>query len=360
MRKRILFIVLFAWSGILHAFSQQQANYELANEFQAFGLGGNFTANSLNLWPNEINGTDKFWFEFHTTVGKDYYFVDPERRLKEPLFDKGKMASGIAQITRGVVDRNKLELSDIKFSENLASFSFSYKGRNYEYNRLTHQIVEKKKEKSRSLFDRYSWMKYSPDRKYLVYVKKHNLYVKGNGEMGMDTTEVQLTTDGVRYYSYAHDGGTDEEGEVMSDICWCPDSRHLYLVREDERLLRDFWVINSLDDRPSLTTYRYEFPGDKNVTQNELVIVDVIGRTVKKTDISKWPDQYINPLCVTKDSKYLFFERTKRTWDEVDLCSVNLSTMEVKEIIHEVDKPYRDPHARSVAILNDEIGRAHV
>ena len=139
----------------------------------------------------------------------------------------------------------------------------------------------------------------------------------------------------------------------MSDICWCPDSRHLYLVREDERLLRDFWVINSLDDRPSLTTYRYEFPGDKNVTQNELVIVDVIGRTVKKTDISKWPDQYINPLCVTKDSKYLFFERTKRTWDEVDLCSVNLSTMEVKEIIHEVDKPYRDPHARSVAILND-------
>lgn len=353
MRKRILFIVLFAWSGILHAFSQQQANYELANEFQAFGLGGNFTANSLNLWPNEINGTDKFWFEFHTTVGKDYYFVDPERRLKEPLFDKGKLASGIAQITRGVVDRNKLELSDIKFSENLASFSFSYKGRNYEYNRLTHQIVEKKKEKSRSLFDRYSWMKYSPDRKYLVYVKKHNLYVKGNGEMGMDTTEVQLTTDGVRYYSYAHDGGTDEEGEVMSDICWCPDSRHLYLVREDERLLRDFWVINSLDDRPSLTTYRYEFPGDKNVTQNELVIVDVIGRTVKRTDISKWPDQYINPLCVTKDSKYLFFERTKRTWDEVDLCSVNLSTMEVKEIIHEVDKPYRDPHARSVAILND-------
>ncbi len=51
------------------------------------------------------------------------------------------------------------------------------------------------------------------------------------GEMGMDTTEVQLTTDGVRYYSYVHDGGTDEEGEVMSDICWCPDSRHLYLVR---------------------------------------------------------------------------------------------------------------------------------
>ena len=27
--------------------------------------------------------------------------------------------------------------------------------------------------------------------------------------------------------------------------------------------------------------------------------------------------------------------------------------MEVKELIHEVDKPYRDPHARSVEVLND-------
>ena len=59
------------------------------------------------------------------------------------------------------------------------------------------------------------------------------------------------------------------------------------------------------------------------------------------------------PFSVTSDSKYVFFERTKRTWDEVDVCSVNTSTLEVKELIHEVDKPYRDPHARSVEVLND-------
>ncbi len=37
----------------------------------------------------------------------------------------------------------------------------------------------------------------------------------------------------------------------------------------------------------------------------------------------------------------------------MDVCSVNTSTMEVKELIHEVDKPYRDPHARNVVVLND-------
>ena len=84
-----------------------------------------------------------------------------------------------------------------------------------------------------------------------------------------------------------------------------------------------------------------------------MTIIDIVEKTAKKAKVDKWKDQYVMPLHVTSDSKYLFFERTKRTWDEVDVCSVNLSTLEVKEIIHEEDKPYRDPHARNVAILND-------
>ena len=126
-----------------------------------------------------------------------------------------------------------------------------------------------------------------------------------------------------------------------------------YIVLDDNRKLRDFWVINSISDKPELKKYKYEFPGDKYVTQNELVIIDIVERTARKTKIQKWNDQYVMPFSVTSDSKYVFFERTKRTWDEVDVCSVNTSTLEVKELIHEVDKPYRDPHARSVEVLND-------
>lgn len=133
----------------------------------------------------------------------------------------------------------------------------------------------------------------------------------------------------------------------------CPDSRHAYIVLDDNRKLRDFWVINSISDKPELKKYKYEFPGDKYVTQNELVIIDIVERTARKAKIQKWNDQYVMPFSVTSDSKYVFFERTKRTWDEVDVCSVNTSTLEVKELIHEVDKPYRDPHARSVEVLND-------
>ena len=71
---------------------QQQANYELAEQFNAFTAGGKLSQNSFGFQPREINDTDNFWFEFQTTVGKEYYYVMPAAGKREPLFDKGKMA----------------------------------------------------------------------------------------------------------------------------------------------------------------------------------------------------------------------------------------------------------------------------
>lgn len=81
------------------------------------------------------------------------------------------------------------------------------------------------------------------------------------------------------------------------------------------------------------------------------MIIDAVNKTARKANVDKWPDQYVMVFETSSKGDLVFFERTKRTWDEVDVCSVNTNTMEVKEIIHEVDKPYRDPHARNVVIL---------
>ena len=344
------------WSFQL-GFSQQQANYELAQKFYDFTLGGKLSNNSLSIYPREINDTDNFWFEFQTTAGKEYYYVIPAAGKRELLFDKGKMAMQLSEFTKGVVDKNKLDISSVTFSKDQHSFEFDYKGKQYSYNRLTGKLkyAEKKEEKKDVSESVYSWMTFSPDKKYILYAKNHNLYVKGNKALGVDTTEVQLTTDGMKDFSYARedDYEPEEGGEMPTSARWCPDNRHIYIIRDDNRKLRNFWVINSLGDYPSLKEYKYEFPGDKYVTQNDLTVIDIVEKTAKKAKIDKWNDQYVMPLHVTSDSKYLFIERTKRTWDEVDVCSVNLSTLEVKEIIHEEDKPYRDPHARNVAILND-------
>lgn len=347
--------VLQGWGQALARHDTIQANYELAEKFHQFTLGGKLSNNSMSLYPHEINDTDNFWFDFTTSAGKHYYYVNPKEGKKEFLFDNAEMAMLLSGLTREVVNPVRLDLSELEFAKDQKSFVFRYRSKKYDYNRITRKLKEVKDEKEKESDSEtlYSWMNFSPDKKYILYAKDHNLYVKGNKALGVDTTEVQLTTDGVPDFSYAREDDAGENGEVPSNARWCPDSRHVYIVLDDNRKLRDFWVINSISDKPELKKYKYEFPGDKYVTQNELVIIDIVERTAKKAKIQKWNDQYVMPFNVTSDSKYVFFERTKRTWDEVDVCSVNTSTLEVKELIHEVDKPYRDPHARSVEVLND-------
>lgn len=167
-----------------------QANYELTDKFQDFTLGGKLSNISLSVYPREINDTDNFWFEFQTTVGKDYYYVVPAAGKREPLFDKGKMAMQLSELTKGVVDRNKLDISSVTFSKDQGSFEFDYKSKRYSYNRLTGKLtlVEKKEEKKEPEEPIYSWMTFSPDKKYILYAKNHNLYVKGNKALGVDTT----------------------------------------------------------------------------------------------------------------------------------------------------------------------------
>ena len=348
-------LALQGWGQAPAEHDTVQANYELAEKFHKFTLGGKLSNNSMSLYPHEINDTDNFWFDFTTSAGKHYYYVNPKEGKKELLFDNEEMAMLLSGLTHEVVNPVRLDLSELKFAKDQKSFVFSYRSKKYDYNRITRKLkeVEEKKADDRDAEPIYSWMNFSPDKKYILYAKDHNLYVKGNKALGVDTTEVQLTTDGVPDFSYAREEDAGENGEVPSNARWCPDSRHAYIVLDDNRKLRDFWVINSISDKPELKKYKYEFPGDKYVTQNELVIIDIVERTARKAKIQKWNDQYVMPFSVTSYSKYVFFERTKRTWDEVDVCSVNTSTLEVKELIHEVDKPYRDPHARSVEVLND-------
>ena len=287
--KKIVFVVLGVCPFLIQLQAQEtaerQANYELTDKFQDFTLGGKLSNISLSVYPRGINDTDNFWFEFQTTSGKEYYYVMPAAGKREPLFDKGKMAMQLSEFTKGVVDRNKLDISSVTFAKDQGSFEFDYKSKRYSYNRLTGKLtlVEKKEEKKEPEDPVYSWMTFSPDKKYILYAKNHNLYVKGNKALGIDTTEVQLTTDGVENFSYAREEEAGENGEVPTTALWCPDNRHIYVVRDDNRLLRDFWVINSLEDSPSLIKYKYEFPGDKYVTQNELAIIDIVEKTVKES-----------------------------------------------------------------------------
>ena len=117
--------------------------------------------------------------------------------------------------------------------------------------------------------------------------------------------------------------------------------------------MRDLWLINSLSKFPELTTYKAELAGDKDVTQYELLLGDVDKREVKKVDINRWPDQYIDVLYTTNDGKRLYFQRYNRSWNQSDICEVDVETGQVRVVIHEENKPYLDYQMRSVSFLKD-------
>ena len=99
--------------------------------------------------------------------------------------------------------------------------------------------------------------------------------------------EIQLTTDGERYYSW---GFMTERGTLDKDreeenakrrpagISWSKDSRRFAVVRSDSRDVGMLWVIhNTGNKRPELESYKYDMPGEENVTQTEVVIYDLEG-----------------------------------------------------------------------------------
>ena len=354
-----LFIILSAIVNIQAQFISK-ANYALAEKFRNIGLGSLFAQNSMTIYPRFINGTDKFWFDFRSSQGTSHYFVDPEKRLKEPLFNMEIVNARLSEDSRQVVNMKNFHPSELQFSEDFKKITFSYQEYDYEYNRST-QTIRRLPEKNSENPDTeegeimYSYLTFSPDGQYVLYARDHNLYVRGVKNKGVDTTEIQLTTDGEPHYSYARENNNGKTGKnVAAAAKWCKDSKHIYIVRGDSRKVKDMFIVNSLETpRPTLQQYRYEMPGARELCQYELWVLNRETRKVRKIQPEKWPDQYISVLQSSEKGDRIYFERFKRTWDETDLCVADTKTGTVRELIHETDKPYRDVHLKNVVILND-------
>lgn len=330
---------------------QQKANYALAEHFRQITRNP-LAKISLEIHPRYIDGTDRFWYSFSTSEGKNYYLVDPARKSKRLLFDNAELLMKISEITRKAYNHKALDL-DFTFDKDGETIRFFFDRDDFTYNIRTKELKKAEKEKDGKGYDPY-WMYYSPDSTYMLFAKKHDLYIVGNATKGKDTTEVQLTNDGAPYYSFNREDEGDLDERMGCEAKWFKTGHKFYAVRDDSREVNDLWLIDVLaDPRPRLKTYKAELAGDKNVIQFELLIGDAETREVKKIDISRWKDQYIDILYASNDSKRLYFQRYKRTWDECEICVVNTETGEVKVLIHEVDKPYLDYQMRSINFLND-------
>lgn len=329
-----------------------RANYKLAQEFKQHV---DIFSNDLTVRPTFINDSDRFWYSFRTSKGLTYYLVDPAKKKQELLFNSNDLIGKICAITGKMGNPNKFFPSKLNFNKKCTYFTFNYEDNDFSYNLATKKVVKLEKEIKTNKESNSSAYAFSPDSCYVIYSKDHNLFLFGNVDKGKDTTVVQLTFDGERYFSYAKYPNEAEDGSMANPRGrWSKNSKNYIVQTEDDRKLSFMHVVDVMaEPLPKLKSYKYSVPGDTTITQTALLLINIETKKIAKVTTDKWKDQYVEYSYDTKKGDKLFFYRTKRTCDEKELCVYNINTGDVKVLINEVDKPFFDYVIAQTHYLND-------
>ncbi|MDF2191466.1 DPP IV N-terminal domain-containing protein [Paraflavitalea sp. CAU 1676] len=382
-----------------------KANYQQAARFAPRKIGKLVFSTSVD--PHWLKKSDRFWYEYETTDGKKWYIVDPAKGEKKVMFDNADLAAKITRIVKDPFDAQHLGIDSMRFIKDEHWIQFEVKssaevekkdttgGKKgsaaitrekkvfyFEYNLDNGELIELndfKKPKRKP-----SWANISPDGNTILFGRNYNLYWmdKANYEKALkkedDSTIVEhaLTTDGVDYFSY-HGSGNGNENNVEKETnknkrkpagaSWSPDSRYFALTRADSRKVKELWVINPLSDpRPTLETYKYMMPGEKESPVDHLYLFDMTAKSGKEMQVSMFKDQDLNVwndpgLQNTRDddwrpfkwlgtNEYFYFTRTGRDLKKVDVCKVDINTGTVKTLIEERFNTYIE--MRRIGLVN--------
>jgi len=74
-----------------------QPNYDLAAKFSPTQLAK--MVHSTEVSPHWLKNGNRFWYQYKTTEGSNYYLVDADKRSKTKLFNNDQMAAWLTEIT---------------------------------------------------------------------------------------------------------------------------------------------------------------------------------------------------------------------------------------------------------------------
>ncbi len=382
---RLLTILWVMGPLALFAQNNDKVNYGLAAKFSPKRLEKMIFSTSVDAhW---MKTGDRFWYMYETSDRKRWYMVDAAKGTKAELFDTDKMAAEITKIVKDPFDGQNLQIDSIEFVKNETAFQFTVKStKEIEKKDTTKKPVETKKEPKIFYFEynlqtgslmeltevnrpkrRAEWASISPDQRMIIFSKKNNLFWMDSAnyrkaqvkEDDSTIVEHQLTFDGVEYFAY---GGGRNETNVNKEknkdkrksafVYWSPDSKYFAMVRSDERKVKDLWVINSIaDPRPTLETYKYGMPGEKEQPISYLYLFNITDTSRRILNAAAYKDQNMGlwsapakqssrddkfrPLVWHGTNDFFLMNRTSRDLHQIDICKVDVKTGQVTPLIHE-------------------------
>jgi len=393
------------------------ANFALAARWAPYNVGS--MTYDMTVSPQYIRGSNKFWYEWESSDGSTWYIVDPTQRTKMEVWDNDVLAAELTRITRDPWDGQHLPIRGLEFmDDNTIRFEVQGSQEVEVEEEETDTIGDTQEEGGRQSRPRMEpemfyfefdigtqtlrqldgpeepenhpgWANISPDGATIVYAQNHNLYMidstqyravldarqgkSGNAaneasdEIALDST--QLTFDGEPYYSFSGGGrGTndvDKEEEWAerrrAGVTWSSDSQRFAITRSDQREVEFLFVIhNTGHDRPELESYKYDMPGEENVTQEELLLYDLDAMEMTEVEIpDPWKDRGLQIMTNSeyrypqdegpfasewygKDPNTLWFVRTSRDLHRIDLMKMDVTTGEITPVVEERMNTYQE------------------
>jgi len=398
-----MFVMALAVVGLLGASTALKAQERLPEYLQA----EKFTQDKLRTMlfsatvdPHWFQQGNNFWYEYKTSEGTFWYVVNPTARTQNLLFDREEMASQLTEIVQDPFEARQLPIRKLKAKEDGRTFTFEVqstrdakpkkgekkgKGKSkkeifyfsYDYptRKLTH-LKDKEEDPKRLM-----WGSISPDKKTVVYAKDLNLYKMSyedylkakKNEKDSTIVEIQLTTDGMEDFGY----GIPRNVLNTDTICngkrrgvygaWSPDSRHFVMTVSDNRAVKPLWVINVMaQPRPTLETYKYQMPGEKEAPIVHTYLFDMQNNTRKEIKTAAYKDQTISiqykpmeqkqrdmeerVIVWQGDNNRFFLNRSSRDLYRIDVCSYTIGEDSIVPVIKERMNTYQE--TRSLKTLN--------
>lgn len=387
---------------VSHAQEQKndvKPNYQLAAKYSPEKLKSMIF--STVVTPRYINYSDKFWYEYTTSDGKNWYIVDPSSRKKSLLFDNSDMAAKVTRIVKNPFDAQHLPLQNLRFvedSDQLIRFEVQSTKDTIKNADEIKKLTNKKDTLKKKLFyfeyninskalkeisdstkqkDRLNWANFNPDTTKVYYAKNYNLYwmdyenYKKALKNEKDSTIVEhaITSDGEQYYAWGGDQYYTTTGSKKSQLeeqskrkpvrlSWSEDGKHFILSRKDNRDLNALWVIHNVNHkRPELETYKYQMPGEVDSTEVELYIFNSETNQPKRVNIAAFKNQtltiwnkdfdkenykgkhYINYWLGNNNEFYI--ARSSRDLKRIDVVAVNVNG-ETRVLVEERLNVYQD------------------
>ncbi len=406
-RFTTLFAAAFIAAGCIlpaaYASEESSNPLELAQRFSGGKLRNMLFSTTVD--PHWFQSGEKFWYSYKTADGTKWYIVDPATKSKKQLFDNDKMASELTAIMHDPLNAADLPINDLRVEPDGYTFTFevtssqdakpkkdengeekkpkkgekqiyyfSYDSRN---GKLTH-LADKEKETKE-----LKWASVSPDGQTVVYAKDFNLYrmsredyekLKKN-ENDSTVTDIQLTTDGVKDFGYGQDYSYLNTDTLANGkrkgayVMFSPDSRYLVAHLEDNRPVKELWVINSnAMPRPTLETYKYQMPGESEAPQEHIYLFDLNDNSRKEIKTDRFKDQtleigrrprkqrqrsmYDQPDIWLGDNSKFFLTRSSRDLHRIDICSYTIGEDSIVPVIEERMNTYQE--VRPLALVDDK------